>query len=215
VDISFTCHQCEQHLVIAKEGAGLTIQCPKCNSSVLVPNSGGLPPTTSPNAEPYESPAKSNGLESFINFIDELAFCGNFRKSLSGQYAIAWGSTQPGKGGGEYDNTYLLLRDEVVVLKGSRSHIMSAIVADNGTFLLWNSSKSGSDAITLHDQTGTRLKQMRFRCVYPPTFDIANATANMEVPAEWAKNPSGAVRFNLLDGTCKVVKPNNRSPYPQ
>jgi len=90
---------------------------------------------------------------------------------------------------------------------------MSAVVAENGAFLLWNCSKSGSDVITLFDETGTRQKQMRFRCIYPPTFDLQNGFAILEIPADWAKIPSGSLTFNLLDGTHKVEKPINRPPY--
>src|SRR5688572_30512211 len=36
-DIRFECSQCGQHLVVESAGAGLTADCPICNTSVTVP----------------------------------------------------------------------------------------------------------------------------------------------------------------------------------
>jgi len=37
MDVSFDCDNCGQNIVIDAAGAGLTVQCPKCNQSVVVP----------------------------------------------------------------------------------------------------------------------------------------------------------------------------------
>lgn len=37
MDITFTCHNCRQQVVIDEAGAGMTVPCPKCNESLLVP----------------------------------------------------------------------------------------------------------------------------------------------------------------------------------
>jgi DNA-directed RNA polymerase subunit RPC12/RpoP len=38
MDIEFDCSKCGQNIVIDAAGAGLTVQCPKCNRSVVVPS---------------------------------------------------------------------------------------------------------------------------------------------------------------------------------
>ena len=38
MDIEFNCDKCGQQIVIEEAGAGLTVQCPKCNQSLLVPS---------------------------------------------------------------------------------------------------------------------------------------------------------------------------------
>jgi len=45
MDITFACEKCGQHLVIDEAGAGVTIQCPKCDASLTVPK----PPSPSPS----------------------------------------------------------------------------------------------------------------------------------------------------------------------
>lgn len=37
MDITFSCTKCGQHIVIDEVGAGLLVQCPKCNQSLTVP----------------------------------------------------------------------------------------------------------------------------------------------------------------------------------
>lgn len=40
MDISFKCPNCEQELEVDASGAGSTIECPACLSSIVVPNEG-------------------------------------------------------------------------------------------------------------------------------------------------------------------------------
>jgi DNA-directed RNA polymerase subunit M/transcription elongation factor TFIIS len=42
MDISFNCDKCGQHIVIDAAGAGSTVQCPKCQAELVVPQ----PPST-------------------------------------------------------------------------------------------------------------------------------------------------------------------------
>ena len=47
MDITFNCDGCGQKIVIAGEGAGFQVQCPKCAASLTVPKKTGSQPATS------------------------------------------------------------------------------------------------------------------------------------------------------------------------
>jgi DNA-directed RNA polymerase subunit M/transcription elongation factor TFIIS len=53
MDITFSCQNCGQHMIIDQAGAGLVIQCPKCRRDVTVPKAAETKtgPTTQPPAE--------------------------------------------------------------------------------------------------------------------------------------------------------------------
>ena len=36
-DITFSCENCGQHLVVDKAGAGTTVPCPKCGAGLVIP----------------------------------------------------------------------------------------------------------------------------------------------------------------------------------
>ncbi len=58
MDISFKCPVCDQELEVDATGAGSTIECPSCTSSIAVPNSessSGAQPAAAP-APPKEPP---------------------------------------------------------------------------------------------------------------------------------------------------------------
>jgi len=44
MDITFGCTGCGQHIVIDKEGAGLSVQCPKCGQLLTVPTASTISP---------------------------------------------------------------------------------------------------------------------------------------------------------------------------
>ena len=47
-DIKFNCPQCGQHLAVDATGAGLTVTCPKCGTSILVPQLARLAASPAP-----------------------------------------------------------------------------------------------------------------------------------------------------------------------
>jgi DNA-directed RNA polymerase subunit RPC12/RpoP len=51
MDISFECPHCSQQIVIDEAGAGLQVDCPRCQSSLRVPRLQGENPQASPPSE--------------------------------------------------------------------------------------------------------------------------------------------------------------------
>ena len=54
MDIAFNCGSCGQHVVIDEKGAGITVQCPKCNQTLTVPRTKpapSKPPTPAPDIQ--------------------------------------------------------------------------------------------------------------------------------------------------------------------
>jgi hypothetical protein len=138
-----------------------------------------------------------------------MNFAGSFRNSMGARYTVAWGSRSTGG----FATMYLLLQNSALLLRGARTNIQDAAVADNGTFLLLNAGPSGQEIVTVFNSTGRKLKQVRARCIYNASFDFGDATCNFEVPADWKKYPSGRITFNLVDGSVEVVRPCRRPPY--
>ena len=57
-DIEFQCESCKKHLVVDDAGAGLTINCPACNASLIIPakqTAVSETPTPAPPATPTKS----------------------------------------------------------------------------------------------------------------------------------------------------------------
>jgi hypothetical protein len=50
MDILFSCPECQQHVVIDADGAGLLVDCPNCGREVRVP--GALDLKQGPDAKP-------------------------------------------------------------------------------------------------------------------------------------------------------------------
>ena len=52
MDISFNCSSCGTHILIDEAGAGMSVQCPKCNQSLTVPtaSAGDLPAIPVPSS---------------------------------------------------------------------------------------------------------------------------------------------------------------------
>jgi hypothetical protein len=48
MDINFDCVKCGQHIVIDESGAGLKVNCPKCDTDLIVPASKGESPVPEP-----------------------------------------------------------------------------------------------------------------------------------------------------------------------
>src|SRR5436309_14541929 len=44
MDIRFACSVCDQHIAIDEAGAGVQIQCPNCQSQIIVPDPPAAPP---------------------------------------------------------------------------------------------------------------------------------------------------------------------------
>jgi predicted Zn finger-like uncharacterized protein len=42
MDISFNCSSCGTHILIDEAGAGMSVQCPKCNQSLTVPTANAV-----------------------------------------------------------------------------------------------------------------------------------------------------------------------------
>lgn len=61
MDISFNCDKCGQHIVIDAAGAGMTVQCPKCQADVVVPQAQPTPSKlTGPSKTPSVIPRPSD-----------------------------------------------------------------------------------------------------------------------------------------------------------
>jgi hypothetical protein len=215
MDISFTCEKCGQHLVVDESARGVTVPCPTCASDLTIPATGGTtpdPPQANGPLEPtLTGAANSTNFDDYIDTMDAPHFCGNFRRSNSGQYVIAWGSTDRQGGGGECDRVYMLFRDGALLLKGTRKYLQSAVVADNGTFLLLNSpNNSPFHIVTVRDRDGRRLRQIRAAWIYDPSLDACKRIANLGIPADYAHDPPGAITFDMLDGSVTVHRPPKR-----
>lgn len=54
MDITFNCGSCGQHIVVDEAGAGMTVQCPKCQAQLVVPQTQPAPskPPSPPAAVP-------------------------------------------------------------------------------------------------------------------------------------------------------------------
>jgi len=59
MDISFNCTSCGTHIVIDEAGAGMSVQCPKCNQCLTVPTAGTI---NSPAAPAPPSPVATTYL---------------------------------------------------------------------------------------------------------------------------------------------------------
>jgi hypothetical protein len=102
---------------------------------------------------------------------------------------------------------YLLLRDGVVLVRGKRTNIQKAVVADNGTFLVFHCTESLSDVLTVFDSNGRELKQMKLVGVGYPFLNLQKGVASLEIPADSASGTPGRFIFSLLDGSVEVVEP--------
>ena len=207
-DVVFPCDKCGQQLVVSESGAGLVIPCPSCGFGIIIrrkcPFCLRATRTSAINCEHCGRAIAYNN----IDCIDALDFSGSFRNSMGARYTVAWGT---GPAGG-YPTMYLLLQNGALLLRGTRTNIQDAAVAENGTFLLVDASPAGLDIVTVFDVTGRRLKQTRARCAHGATFNFNNGTCNLEIPADLKKYPSGQITFHLIDGNIEVVKPCCRAP---
>ncbi len=52
MDISFNCNSCGTHILIDEVGAGMSVQCPKCNQPLTVPRASVVDSLTVPAASP-------------------------------------------------------------------------------------------------------------------------------------------------------------------
>lgn len=147
---------------------------------------------------------------SYQGDIASLKFHGWFRDSLNGNYSVVWGTRNPVGG---YFNEYFLLSKGATLIQAKRVNIQDAAVADNGSFIISDVSKSRKDLVTVFDVTGRKLRQIKPHCVYNLTFDLDKKVANMQLPADWAKYPPGRIAFSLVDGAVEIIKPCSRCPY--
>jgi len=156
-----------------------------------------------------ELPA-SQPMEQYQDDIEAFNFHGWFRDSLSGNYSIAWGTRNPTGG---YDTEYFLLHQGAILAQETRTNILEAVVADNGTYLIHDCGASLQEAVTLFDVGGRKLKQVRPHSTGLLTFDMRQQTAGMEIRAFRDDCLlSGRITFNLLDGNVEVEKPDQPVP---
>ena len=58
MDISFYCYKCGQHIVIDGAGAGVSVQCPKCQAELVVPSAQAEQSPVRQGERPPSSPRK-------------------------------------------------------------------------------------------------------------------------------------------------------------
>ncbi|HTS16761.1 MAG TPA: hypothetical protein VMP11_04240 [Verrucomicrobiae bacterium] len=66
MDITFECPHCAQPIAIDESGAGLQVDCPGCQSAVVVPQRAGPPPQTEPAPELAQSMERPKSLPSAL-----------------------------------------------------------------------------------------------------------------------------------------------------
>jgi hypothetical protein len=74
MDISFYCKACGQHILIDVAGAGMTVQCPSCTSSITVPSSSVQRPAVPPPI--VRQPQKENCMKEYKVMTQKDRFFG-------------------------------------------------------------------------------------------------------------------------------------------
>jgi len=52
MDVIFNCPKCDQELAVDSSGAGSEIECPSCNSTIIIPGPDNIPPRPGIQNEP-------------------------------------------------------------------------------------------------------------------------------------------------------------------
>jgi len=158
VDITFNCTSCGTHIVIDEAGAGMTVPCPSCNSTLIVPLVQSLtvadadiqvkedgsysvcaPPPRLPNLGErveYTISKAWSGKSRFLK-AEQLTFYGECSPSPNGHFMLAWKESWNHPFTGKHNlGLYFLLDCNRIIVAGRMERPNDGKVSNRGNFVL-------------------------------------------------------------------------------
>jgi tetratricopeptide (TPR) repeat protein len=154
-DIKFNCAGCGTHIVIDEAGAGMSVPCPTCGASLIVPPVES-PAVADENIQVKEDgsysvcapPARLPNLDQQVEYkieadegefvkIEQFDFYGQFSRSPNGRFMLTWKESWNHPFTGKHSlGLYFLLDGNRAIVTGRMERPNDGKVSNSGNFIL-------------------------------------------------------------------------------